>query len=109
VIFQLDVVHNLSTKLCKQSWMKNHFFLSSRSLQSHPNTKLASLIILASLLRGIESPERDRWAHEICPSNLISTTQLSDASGNKRGERQREGEQERGGCPGSARVGRGGR
>jgi hypothetical protein len=28
VIFQLDVMHNLPTKLPQKSWMKNHFFRS---------------------------------------------------------------------------------
>ena len=36
VIFQFDVVHNLPTKLPQKSWMKNHFFLFSKILQSHP-------------------------------------------------------------------------
>jgi hypothetical protein len=34
----LDVVHSLPSKLPQKSWMKNHFSLTSRRLQSHPNT-----------------------------------------------------------------------
>jgi hypothetical protein len=37
VIFHLDMVHNLPTKLPQKSWTKNHFLPSSRTLQTHMN------------------------------------------------------------------------
>jgi hypothetical protein len=35
VIFQLDVVHNLPTKLHQKSWMKNCLLLLSKTVHCH--------------------------------------------------------------------------
>jgi hypothetical protein len=40
VIFQLNVVHSLATKLLQKNSMKNQIFLASRRLQSYPNATI---------------------------------------------------------------------